>query len=125
MRSDEAAYIAWQLAAVAPWMVVPDSTRSNGNSNAAPLVAMVARGGYKAPKKLSDLIAASYLHRVEIMAIKSAVNTKQPRGEEREKVGMAIRRWDAQGGSWKLQVLNALLVDVMQNLGEEEAKGKH
>ena len=36
---------------------------------------------------------------------------------ERDTVGMSIRKWDADGGNWRIQSLFALLVEVMDRAG--------
>jgi hypothetical protein len=97
-------------------MTIDDPPDPNRKANALPPVAVVAREGFRAPNKLTGVIAASHRHRVEITELKKAVNDGAPHTNEADRVGMAIRRWDAQGGSWKLQVLNALLVEAMGRL---------
>ena len=97
-------------------MTIDDPPNLRRKANALPPVAVVAREGFRAPNKLAGVIAASYRHRVEITELKRAVNDGAPHTKEPDRVGMAIRRWDAQGGSWKLQVLNALLVEAMERL---------
>ena len=116
VRTEDAAYVAWNQAALCPWMGIDDPLDGTRKSNAWPTVAVIAREGFKAPNKLTEIIAASYRHREEITALKKAVNDGEVHVRERDRVGMAIRRWDAQGGSWKLQVLNALLVEAMERL---------
>lgn len=114
VQSEDATYIAWNLAALCPWMVVDHPPDPKRKLNYPPPVALMAREGFKAPNKLSDVIAASHRHRREILDLKQAVCEKRPIINERDRFGMAIRRWDAQGGSWRLQVLNALLVEAME-----------
>lgn len=113
--SDEDAYLAWNLAALCPWMTVaePPATRRKA---LVPPPALVARQGFRAPNKLADILAASYRHREEITELKAAVCRGESFIHERDRFGMAIRRWDAEGGSWGLQVLSALLVDAMEHL---------
>ncbi|KAF4125337.1 tRNA nucleotidyltransferase/poly(A) polymerase [Geosmithia morbida] len=118
VRTDDAEYVAWNHAALAPWMVIPDPPGTKKKANQLPPVAGIAREGFKSPNKLTDVISASYRHREEITSLKNAVNEQAAHTNERDRLGMAIRRWDAQGGSWKLQVLNALLVEAMKMLEE-------
>lgn len=118
IQTDEAPYTAWNLAAICPWMTVEEPPNPRKKANALPLVAMVAREGFKAPNKLSDIIAASHRHRDEIMSLKRAVCDGESFIQERDRFGMAIRKWDTPAGSWRLQVLNALLVEVMEILPE-------
>lgn len=116
IQTDDAAYCAWNLAAVCPWMTVDDPPAPRRKANALPPVGVVAREGFKAPNKLNDIITASYRHRREILELKNAVCNNESYINERDRFGMAIRKWDAQGGSWRLQVLSALLVEAMETL---------
>ncbi|CAM1511090.1 Fc.00g086030.m01.CDS01 [Cosmosporella sp. VM-42] len=118
IRDDDAAYLAWNMAAICPWMVVDEPPDPRRKANALPLVAVVSREGFKAPNKLSDVIAASYRHRHEILKLKQAVCNNEPFIHERDRFGMAIRKWDAQGGSWRVQVLNAMLTEALEGLEE-------
>jgi hypothetical protein len=79
------------------------------------------------PTKLTDVITAAHRHRLAILELKNAVRDKAPYVKERERFGMAIREWDFKGGHWRLQVLYALLVEVMERTrptakGTEEEK---
>jgi tRNA nucleotidyltransferase (CCA-adding enzyme) len=126
VKTDDTAYFAWNLAALAPWMPIQDPPDPRRKANALPPVAVVAREGFKAPNKLSDVIASSQRNRDEILKLKRAVDDKASFIHERDTLGMAIRRWDSQGGSWKLQVLSALLTDAAESLEVWTApKGPH
>ena len=116
VRSQDAAYLAWNLAAVSPWMATEDLPNPSRKANAPPLVVVIAREGFRAPNKVATVMAASHRHLKEIIDLKAAVCRKDPRAHQRDELGMAIRRWDGHGGFWTLQVLNALLVDAMKNL---------
>ncbi|KAI1818446.1 hypothetical protein GGS20DRAFT_581554 [Poronia punctata] len=122
VRKDEASYYAWTLSALAPWEYVDDPMHP-GNAKhgkpTPPLPTVAAREGIKAPNKLSDLITAAHNNRAEILGLKDAVVRKEAHIAERDRVGMAIRRWDARGGSWKLQVLFSLLVEAMKRWSTE------
>lgn len=118
VQTDDATYTAWNLAAICPWMTVEEPPNFRKKANSLPLVAVVAREGFKAPNKLSDIIAASHRHRKEIMTLKRGVCDGESFIQERDRFGMAIRKWDMPAGSWRLQVLNALLVEVMETLQE-------
>ncbi|KAJ3464463.1 hypothetical protein MRS44_009249 [Fusarium solani] len=118
VQTDDATYTAWNLAAICPWMTVEEPPNFRKKANSLPLVAVVAREGFKAPNKLSDIIAASHRHRKEIMTLKRGVCDGESFIQERDQFGMAIRKWDTPAGSWRLQVLNALLVEVMETLQE-------
>lgn len=110
----DATYLAWNLAALTPWMVVVEPPNPQRKANALPLIAIVSREGFKAPNKLSDIIAASYRNRGHILSLKRAVCEGATFTNERDRFGMAIRKWDTPAGSWKLQVLNALLVEATE-----------
>ena len=127
MYTDDAKYLAWNLAAMSPWMRVDEPQDPRRKANALPLVATVAREGFRSPNKMTNIIAASKRHLEEILKFKRGVVEHQDFVRERDTVGMAIKRWDSQGGSWRLQVLNALLVEVMETLRSwpaEDTAGK-
>lgn len=118
IRSEDSTYSAWILAAIMPWMVMPDAPETSCKTKALPLVATVARNGFKAPKKLTDVIVASHSHRREIIKFKRAVDNQEAWTSERDTMGMAIRHWDSQTGSWRLQVLSAMLGDAIELLDD-------
>ncbi|KAI0131980.1 hypothetical protein BJ170DRAFT_679876 [Xylariales sp. AK1849] len=121
VRSDEAAYSAWVLAALCPWEYVARPTHNGAGKKPPPLATVIGREGIKAPNKISDVVTASHKHRDEIMALKLAVCQRAPYIHERDRFGIAIRQWEARGGHWRLQVLYALLVEALQVLGGTEA----
>ncbi|KAK5998151.1 Nucleotidyltransferase lcsQ [Cladobotryum mycophilum] len=77
---------------------------------------MIAREGFRAPNKLTAVMAACHRHHAEILELKVAVSNKAPYLQERDKFGMAIRKWEAQGGMWKLQVLVVMLMEATKCL---------
>lgn len=93
-----------------------DPPGTKKKANALPPVGVIAREGLKAPNKLTDIISASHRHLDEILDLKRAVLEKESYITERDRFGMAIRRWDAQGGSFRLQILGAMLVEAMERL---------
>ncbi|KAF4971165.1 hypothetical protein FSARC_1887 [Fusarium sarcochroum] len=123
VQSADASYSAWNLAALSPWMTVEEPPNPRKKANALPLVAVVSREGFKAPNRLSDIVAASHRHREEIMTLKNAVCNGESYIGERDRFGVAIRKWDSPAGTWRLQVLNALLVDVLETLSEWRRDG--
>ncbi|KAJ3527888.1 hypothetical protein NM208_g10485 [Fusarium decemcellulare] len=90
VQTEDATYFAWNLAALCPWMTVEELPNPRKKPNAPP---PCCSGG-------------------------SAVCNEEPFIRERDRFGMAIRKWDAPAGSWRLQVLNALVVEVLETLTE-------
>ncbi|KAI1134470.1 hypothetical protein F5Y05DRAFT_417112 [Hypoxylon sp. FL0543] len=127
VRSDEAAYYAWVLAAICPWETINSEARRNGKGKAPPpFGTLAAREGIKATNKLCELITAAHNNKAEIMALVTAVSENAQFITERDRFGMAIRRWDSRAGHWRLQVLYALLVEAMEALApaSEESIGQ-
>ncbi|KAF5615964.1 CCA tRNA nucleotidyltransferase mitochondrial [Fusarium tjaetaba] len=116
ITSTDATYSAWNLAALSPWMTVEEPPHPRRKANALPLVAIVSREGFKAPNRLSSIVAASHRNRDEILKLKRAVCNGESYIQERDRFGMAIRKWDTPAGTWRLQVLNALLVEALETL---------
>ncbi|KAK0627713.1 tRNA nucleotidyltransferase-like protein [Immersiella caudata] len=117
VTNEEARFLAWNLAALAPWAQLPDDAPLKSGKRALPLATQAAREGFKAPNKLSDIVTAAHSHRQGVLELKEIVCTQQPTMKERDRFGMAIREWDSRGGNWRLQVLYAVLVDVEQRAG--------
>ncbi|KAJ0162083.1 CCA tRNA nucleotidyltransferase, mitochondrial [Colletotrichum tanaceti] len=116
VKSDEAAYFAWNLAALIPYAHVEKEVPLPKARATLPLTTLVAREGIKAPNRLCDVITAAHRHRHDITALKQGVCDKGPVATERDKVGMAIRKWDNQGSYWRVQVLYAMLVEASEKL---------
>ncbi|KAJ1331879.1 tRNA nucleotidyltransferase (CCA-adding enzyme) [Microdochium nivale] len=130
VHHDEAAYYAWTVAALIPWEATsvtytaapraPPRQQPSGQVTKAPppLVTVAAREGLRTPTRFCDLVTAAHRNRAEITALRDdvAVARRKPRTSERDTFGMAIRRWDARGGHWRLQVLYALLAEAMEVL---------
>ncbi|CCF45274.1 poly A polymerase head domain-containing protein, partial [Colletotrichum higginsianum] len=116
VKSDEAAYFAWNLAAITPYAHVEKEISLSKARVTLPLTTLVAREGIKAPNRLCDVITAAHRHRHDIAALKQGICAKGPVATERDKVGMAVRKWDNQGGYWRVQVLYALLVEASEKL---------
>jgi len=113
VRTDEAGYFAWALAAVAPWEQLCDPADSNPSRKVLPLATLAAREGIKASNKLCDVIRDAHRHRGEILELKEAVRRREGGIHERDRWGLAIRAWDAGTGHWRLHVLYALLVECL------------
>lgn len=112
--SDEERYLAWVLVCLVPFARLPGQVKRSDNlKKNRPLATLAAREGIKTPNKVSELITAAWQHLDEIQELKDLVNNGNERMSDRDSLGMAIRRWDAQGKHWQLQVLFAMLDDVM------------
>jgi tRNA nucleotidyltransferase (CCA-adding enzyme) len=116
IRSEEAEYYAWVLASLSPWSLLPVYP-ANGPKNKAPVprATPVAREGIKAPTRLCDLVTGAFEHFKPMIAMKKAVVENQSWVNERDKLGMTIRGWDARGGHWKVQMMFAILVENMED----------
>lgn len=112
LRTDESALLAWNLVTLAPWMTVKD----NELNPKLPLVAVIGREGCKHPSKLTNLIAAASRHRNGVIGLKKAIEDNEELSVRPERLGMMVRSWDSKGGDWRIQVLNALLVDAIERL---------
>ncbi|KAI0173333.1 hypothetical protein GGR52DRAFT_381683 [Hypoxylon sp. FL1284] len=124
VRSDEAAYYAWVLAALCPWETVDDPPHRGKGKAPPPYGTLAVREGLKANNKISDLATASHTHRREITDLMTKVASHDPIIKERDKFGMAIRRWDSKAGHWRLQVLFAMLAEA-QALQIEDPASDH
>ncbi|KAF3767498.1 poly A polymerase C-terminal region-like protein [Cryphonectria parasitica EP155] len=113
ITSDEERYLAWVLACVVPFSRIPFDNSFAGLKKNPPAATLAAREGIKAPNKLTELVTAAVRHREEIIELKKTVISRGERMNERDYLGMPIRRWEAQGKHWRLQVLFAILDDVM------------
>lgn len=56
--------------------------------------------------------------------MKDAIKNKEKYINQRDKLGMQIRDWEAMGGQWRLQAMFALLVEAM-NKAEVNSKLFH
>jgi tRNA nucleotidyltransferase/poly(A) polymerase len=118
-RTPEEKYLAWICAAVMPWAdapTVPHEKKSRPPYYAAYLV---AREGFKAPNKVSDVVATSLQNgeRIRELVDKCATQLRQSTAKTAREdatapdtLGMAIRRW---GPTWRTQVLFSLIYEVV------------
>lgn len=117
VTTEEARAYAWSMATLTPWEQLPDDPPPRPGKLPMPLATQAAREGFKAPNRLSDIVTAAHRHRPAIVGFKDTVHEKRAGFEERDRFGMTIREWDSRGGSWRLQVLYAILVDVAERTG--------
>ncbi|KAI0466437.1 hypothetical protein F4859DRAFT_519090 [Xylaria cf. heliscus] len=114
VQTDEDSYYAWTLSALAPWQYVDEPTFTGKGRQPPSYVTLAGREGIKAPNKLCRLISAAHSNRADILALRTAVVQKAACINERDRFGMAIRHWDANGGYWRLQVLFSLLTEAVE-----------
>ncbi|KAB8297717.1 hypothetical protein EYC80_001524 [Monilinia laxa] len=115
VRSDDAKYLAWILAALTPWTAIPPAQATKpGGKIPQPYGFLVAREGLKAEIKLCNIAAGAFKQYAEITELKASIQRNDPHIHQRDVVGMMIRKWDSQGGQWKLQALFALLVEALK-----------
>ncbi|KAL5601333.1 hypothetical protein BROUX41_002681 [Berkeleyomyces rouxiae] len=109
-------YLAWALACLCPWENVPaaPSTGAKTKAKSLPQIVTVAREGFRATNKLSDVLTGSHRNIAEIRRFKDAVLAGQAWVKKRGAVAMMIRRWEANAMNWRLQVLYAMLVEALQ-----------
>lgn len=114
VTSDEDKYLAWVLACLVPFARVPGQVKRSENlKKNRPLATEAAREGIRAPNKVSELVTAAWQHLDDIADLKNLVCRGDERKNERDYVGMTMRTWGGQGKHWRLQVLFAILDDVM------------
>lgn len=115
IRSPESLDLAWILAALSPWVSLGSPPQQIQGKRTLPFATIAARGGIKCNNKICDLVTGASRHVNEIIDVKAAVLAKEPGIYERDTLGMKIRRWDANGGQWKLHVILAVLVESMMS----------
>lgn len=115
VRSDDARYISWVLAALVPWTAVPNPEKV-GNKIPLPFGIRVAQEGIKSNSKICAHVRGAFKNYPHITNLKNAVQEGKSYISERDTVGMKIRRWDADGGNWRIQALFALLVEAITRL---------
>lgn len=109
--SEETRYLAWVLAALVPWEQIPDA--SSQTKKKPPVVTLAAREGIKATNKVCTLVTAAHQNRQAIFDLRDIVREKAESMNDRGEFGMAIQQWESRGGHWRLQVLYAVLFDIL------------
>lgn len=123
VRTPDETYFAWSLASLAPWTHTVDPQPAASSRAALPLATIVAREGAKAPNKLCDVITGAHRNREAITQLKDDVVAGAAVREQRDTIGMMIRRWDDRDSHWRVQVLNAILVDAMDSVDSMDKSG--
>ncbi|KAK4975633.1 hypothetical protein LTR28_009066 [Elasticomyces elasticus] len=126
IRDAEDRYLAWQVAALVPWVDAPQQPPSRpGGKLPLPIAADVAMEGIKSTHKICTIVTAAVRLREEISGLvhELAEQNRRPNkpveGEDvraRDVLGMAVRRW---GSSWRTLVVFAICTEVAD---ESDAK---
>jgi len=123
---DEDRYNAWVLACLIPYRNSPQPSAEPGKKTLPPVATNVAREGFKAPNKICDIVTAAVRHASDIPSLASTYSVNRKRSsdvinenEEREILGMAIRRW---GVSWKSQTFYTLLAAIADDPSQKTSK---
>lgn len=124
IRNEGAEELAWLMAALAPWAPFGSPPPKASGKRSLPFGAMAAREGIKATGRIVEVVAGAFRHLDEIMELKRAVLAKEPYTLQRDILGMQIRRWDYDGGNWKIHIMLAILVEALRcEAGYEEFLG--
>lgn len=117
IRSDDARYISWVLAALTPWSAIPNPEKIAGSKMPPLFGTRVALEGIKTNSKISAHVNGAFKNYTQIIDLKNAVVEDRAFINERDTLGMRIRKWDSDGGNWRLQALFGLLVEAMNHPG--------
>lgn len=113
VTSNEDRFLAWVLVCVVPFSRVPNQGNHANPRKNPPAATLAAREGTRTPNRVCDTITAAVSHRAEIVTLKELVSSGGEGANARDHFGMAIRRWEAYGKNWRLQVFFAMLDEVM------------
>lgn len=102
---------AWLLAAYTPWSTVQELPNFYGKARLA-WGAEAARLALKVENKKINLISDSLKHFKEVINLKESILRADDWVKQRDTVGNLIRKMDHQS-HWRLQVVFAILVEVM------------
>ncbi|PGH23721.1 hypothetical protein AJ80_02149 [Polytolypa hystricis UAMH7299] len=120
IRDKNEQYYSWLLAALSPWITVPPALPTKKAKDVAPRVASVARESLRADNKTLAILKAASNHREMIWKFKNAYTNSEIEGtlpEIRQKIGLFIRTMSHE---WRLCVVSALLVEIMQGAKLEQ-----
>jgi tRNA nucleotidyltransferase (CCA-adding enzyme) len=115
VRSEDAQFVAWILAALTPWSSVALPETPAGAKLPLPYATLAAREGIKVNNKISDIITAAFRNYGEITSLRDAILRKDEYVTERGTLGMTIRKWDFLGKNWRLEVMLAIFVEVLKS----------
>jgi tRNA nucleotidyltransferase/poly(A) polymerase len=104
-------YLAWLISTLVPLADAPDKPPAKPGKPPTVYATHVVREGLKASNKASDLAGLSVAH------CSAIIETVQAPGDDRGKLGQAIRGW---GPTWRHQVLFAMLHEIFLGLRSED-----
>ncbi len=128
-QSEQDIYLAWLLAALVPWRTAPLPPPGPKGQLQLPIPAVVVRDGLKVTNKVFEIVIRAFRNVDEVTTIRGKFTAAIKQAEtpvedieefSRESLGMAIRRW---GSSWRMQVVLALLLDVVRTEDEDSQAG--
>ncbi|KAI9886262.1 MAG: hypothetical protein M1823_001933 [Watsoniomyces obsoletus] len=131
LQGEQDIYMAWLLAALVPWRTAPLPPLGPKGQLQPPMPAVVVRDGIKATNKVFEIVVRAFRNVNEVSTMRECFTGGVGQAEapikdvaefNRESFGMAIRRW---GPSWRMQVLFALLMDVVRTGGKHDHAGSN
>lgn len=108
-------YTVQDLAVTSPWLAAKGCSYNTGKRNTLSHVVIVVREGYKATNKQTAFISACLSNWREIVDLKTVICIQASLIHPRDVVRRVIRRQESYGGTWKLQVLDAMLFDAINS----------
>lgn len=111
----EAGNISWMLSALVPWVVLEPPSNNSLGRRSPPFATLVAREGVKQNNRVCDIVTGATRNLQEVSTLKDDIVSQNPYINERDTLGMRIRKWDQQGGNWRLHVVLAILVEAMKS----------
>ncbi|KAL2864486.1 tRNA adenylyltransferase [Aspergillus lucknowensis] len=107
-------YLAWMIAALAPWSVVPSRVQAKSAKRLPPRVTEVARDSLRADNRTAAVLGQAASHWRSIIDAKTALTEGRMQGTPatiRQQVGLHIRSWSK---DWRLCAILSLLLEIMQ-----------
>lgn len=120
----EEAYIAWVLACMVPYRNAPALEAKPGKKPPPPIATQVAREGFKATNKVSEIITLAVGNSPDLVGTAAMYDRPHTQNskisfdtQDRQDIGMEIRRL---GSTWRLQAIYAMLSKVADEPSEAE-----
>lgn len=115
IRDESEAYYAWLIAALTPWIDVPDRVSQGPRAKPnPPRSAEVARDSLRSDNKTISLLRGASMNWRNIISFKSSHINGDLNGtpaEIRQQTGLHLRSWNK---DWRLCLVAAILQEVMQ-----------